>query len=321
VRVKALIRLFIVLNLAAALVALVRYLERWYAPHTPDQWQRAVAAAGVGTAPEGDPWWSESSGTLWVSSLGFSEGAAGASSTAANLEPVSAPGPDGKTDRDATGLLAIPQLRTDSQPHTAAAGEPPLPAPMPGTAPEPLPAGSGVEAASLGPTDHASTRAAALLRRLQPRATGEEDQETVANLQGIDSFELMRQWQQADPAAAAQVGAELRRRGFTEVHLELTRGLFDPNPAVRKALARALPRLQSVDAAPWLLHLSHDEDAEVRLTAVTLIGTTGDPNLLEQVEAAARQDSDPRVRDQAENIARQRGVVGTRGAGGSGRRR
>jgi HEAT repeat protein len=93
----------------------------------------------------------------------------------------------------------------------------------------------------------------------------------------------------------------------------LARKLFDPNPEVRKALARALPRLQSVDAGPWLLRLSRDEDAEVRLAAITLMATTGDPSLLGQVEAAARQDPDPRIQEQAERIAQQREMSETRG--------
>ena len=53
-----------------------------------------------------------------------------------------------------------------------------------------------------------------------------------------------------------------------------------------------LPGLPGVDAAPWLLYLCRDDDPEVRLTAVFLIVTTGNPALLEKAEAIARADTD-----------------------------
>jgi HEAT repeat protein len=139
----------------------------------------------------------------------------------------------------------------------------------------------------------------------------------VNALAGVEAIDVMRQLRQDDRQAAAEARAELVRRGFGEVDLELARQLFDPDPAVRKRVARAVPRLESVDAVPWLLWLCHDEDADVRMTAVTLLATTGDPRILEQVEALARQDTDPRIHELAEQIGQQREMAGSRG-GGSG---
>jgi HEAT repeat protein len=87
------------------------------------------------------------------------------------------------------------------------------------------------------------------------------------------------------------------------VQLELARRLFDPDAEVRKRLARALPSMQSVDPAPWLLQLSRDHDPEVRLVAVGLIATTGDGALWQQIERAVQNDPDPRIRRQAQQIA------------------
>ena len=140
----------------------------------------------------------------------------------------------------------------------------------------------------------------------------------LAGLRQADLFDLVRQLRAGDQRAPA-ARAELLRRGLTEVDLELGRRLFDPDPEVRRQLVRALPALQSVDAAPWLLQLCQDEDPEVRMAALTMTGTTADPRLLEQVEALARQDPDSRIRELAEQLAGQRDIVGTRAGGGAAR--
>ncbi len=106
-----------------------------------------------------------------------------------------------------------------------------------------------------------------------------------------------------DPAEAAEAETYLRRRGLTDRHLALARQLLDPDPAVRRRLARQLPEVPGLDAAAWLVLLSRDTDAEVRLTALTLLATTGDPTLLDEVGEAVRNDGDPRVQRLAERLA------------------
>ena len=140
-----------------------------------------------------------------------------------------------------------------------------------------------------------------LARKYGP-PSGEPDE-----LTSWETVDVMQQLQAADRSAVQQAEAELVRRGFTPVHLELARRLFDPDPAVRRQLTRMLPGLQSADAAPWLLQLALDADNDVRLTAITLMVTTGDPALLDRAEAIARRDSDPRIRRQAQLISLQRG--------------
>jgi hypothetical protein len=122
----------------------------------------------------------------------------------------------------------------------------------------------------------------------------------------LETVQLMQRLARQEEPRASGARAELVRRGFTEVHLELARRLFDPDPEVRKRLARLLPAVQSVDAAPWLLWLSRDSDPEVRLVAIGLIATSGDAVLLEQIEQAAREDPDPQIQRQAELIAARR---------------
>ncbi len=126
---------------------------------------------------------------------------------------------------------------------------------------------------------------------------------SVDDLAQRDSLELMRLLRTSGGDTTLRIRAELARRGFTEVHMELARRMFDPDPQVRIALARALPGLKTVDATNWLLWLSEDENAEVRLAAITLLATTGDPNLLRRVQAIAAKDRDARIRRQGARVA------------------
>lgn len=133
-----------------------------------------------------------------------------------------------------------------------------------------------------------------------------ESRSESTELAGVDTVELMRRLQAADARTAAQARAELVRRGFREVHLQLARWMFDPDPAMRMRLVRLLPGLPNVDAVPWLLQLTRDEDPQVRLAAIGLMATTGDPAVLEAIETIAREDPDPRIRGQAERVSQRR---------------
>lgn len=123
-----------------------------------------------------------------------------------------------------------------------------------------------------------------------------------SDLSKTQTLDLMRRLQGGDADAVAEVETELARRGFAGTHLQLARCLFDPDPTVRRELARRLPQLPGVDAVPWLTWLCRDADSDVRLTAITLMATTSDPTLIEQAARIAREDSDPRIQQQAQRM-------------------
>ncbi|MGD0654282.1 MAG: HEAT repeat domain-containing protein [Thermoguttaceae bacterium] len=127
-----------------------------------------------------------------------------------------------------------------------------------------------------------------------------------ALLAAEDAVELTRELNAKDDTKAEAAEAELIRRGFTKMQLDLARKLFDPNPQVRKRLVQELPGLQGVDAVPWLMELCRDAETEVRLTAITFLATSSDPAVLDEIERIAGRDSDSGVRGIAERIARQR---------------
>ena len=127
-----------------------------------------------------------------------------------------------------------------------------------------------------------------------------------AEMQALDTSRLMRYLRAEDESLAARSHAELSRRGFSAVHFELARRLTHPDPAMRIELARSLPRLTSVDPVPWLMWLSEDPRLEVRLAAIGLMATTGDPALLNRIEQMARSDRDPAVQRVAERLQKAR---------------
>ncbi len=125
-------------------------------------------------------------------------------------------------------------------------------------------------------------------------------------LKTVDVLDLMRRLRADDGNQRTEARRELLRRGFSEVDLELARRLFSPDPEARKQLARELPKLSSVDAVQWLWWLALDAQPEVRVVAVSMLATTGDPALLDRVENLARNDHDPQVQALADQIAKQR---------------
>lgn len=139
-----------------------------------------------------------------------------------------------------------------------------------------------------------------------PTAGGQRRESGLASAaQGLgpDTVAVIRRLHAQDPHDAAEAQAELKRRGFGEREIALARQLSDPDPQTRRRLVRQLPGLAGLDAAPWLVELSRDADAEVRWTALTLLATTNDPALLDRVAELVRGDPDPRIQRLAERLS------------------
>ena len=113
----------------------------------------------------------------------------------------------------------------------------------------------------------------------------------------------------SEPRLATAAVDELERRGVTGPLVELARRAGDPNPSVRRQFAESLPTLDGVDARPWLLELSYDEDAEVRAAAVTLMATSGDFELLKRVQQVSLDDPDDHIRASGQGPAHREAAV------------
>lgn len=129
-----------------------------------------------------------------------------------------------------------------------------------------------------------------------PPANSASDDAGAADPAMLDTRALMHLLTATSGDRSQRAAEELRRRGFSEAELRLARQLVDPDPAVRLGLCSQLLGTEQIDPVPWLLELARDEEARVRLAALGLLATTGDPALIQHVRRLAAGDSDPRVR-------------------------
>jgi hypothetical protein len=79
--------------------------------------------------------------------------------------------------------------------------------------------------------------------------------------------EVMRLLHHSEQDIRLNATTELRRRGFAPVHLALALRLTNPDPAVRREFAEALPGMAGIDSRPWLRELAGDRDESVRSIA------------------------------------------------------
>lgn len=176
-------------------------------------------------------------------------------------------------------------------------------APLPAMAlPQPDRLGAAADAQIAG-TSQAETKitgeisdaemAIELAGRVEPGEVVGED------LTRLNAFELFERWHAADAEGRLAIDEEARRRHYTVRQIEVARHLASPSVQERRQWIEALPGLSGIDAKPWLLKLSYDDDTLVRMTTVTLMATSSDPVMLRRVAEMARSDADDTVRDQA----------------------
>ncbi len=118
----------------------------------------------------------------------------------------------------------------------------------------------------------------------------------------LSHLEVMRWLRSKDAATARAASAELQRRGFESNHLELAMRLTDPDAKARREFAELLPRISGVDARPWLWWLTEDDDPTVRSTAISILATSGDAEVLSRIRQLLREETDAGVLRQAERI-------------------
>jgi hypothetical protein len=117
----------------------------------------------------------------------------------------------------------------------------------------------------------------------------------IGALADDDSRELLARWLVASGGDVFPLEEELTRRGFGRLSARLVRQLFSDDPAERLRLVDDILTEPGVDARPWLILLSDDSAADVRLLAVTIMATSDDPTLIEKAWQVAINDRDPRI--------------------------
>jgi hypothetical protein len=111
----------------------------------------------------------------------------------------------------------------------------------------------------------------------------------------VESRELLRRWLSAEGSEVLPLEEELTRRGFGRLSARLVEQLFSADWNDRLALVDGVLTEPGVDARPWLMLLSDDANADVRLLAVTIMATSNDAVLVEKAWQVSIRDHDSRI--------------------------
>ena len=132
------------------------------------------------------------------------------------------------------------------------------------------------------------------------RRVGRQPDLVAASWESRDDLEVIRLLFHSQPAVSQRAEDELRRRGFGDLHLRLGEYLVHPDPRRRRELADQLTRLTDIDARRWLLWLSRDADADVRLSAISVLLEMTDPVVARHLANVRRTETDTRILRQLE---------------------
>jgi HEAT repeat protein len=118
--------------------------------------------------------------------------------------------------------------------------------------------------------------------------------------------QLMTHMDAAPRFQAAAMRKILAGRGYSDEILKLTRELEALPASQRLDAVERAATLPTGDARLVLRWFLADDDADVRLQALTTLATSGDPKMAEIARRCAVEDADPRVADFASKLLRQR---------------
>jgi hypothetical protein len=125
-------------------------------------------------------------------------------------------------------------------------------------------------------------------------------------LEGVTTRELLKRWLEVDGSEVLPIETELTHRGFVRLSARLVEPLFAENAEDRLRLVDDVLTEPGIDPRPWLMILSDDVDADVRLLAVTIMATSDDAKLLEKAWQVSIRDRDPRIAGLATRLRERR---------------
>ncbi len=118
----------------------------------------------------------------------------------------------------------------------------------------------------------------------------------------VDSRSLLARWLSENGKPKQQIERELQRRGFGYLRADVVRLALSDDRTGRVQLVHDVLDTPGVGGKAWLMLLAEDSDAEVRLSAVTVMITSNDAELLEKAWQVALHDHDPRVAGLADRL-------------------
>jgi hypothetical protein len=131
----------------------------------------------------------------------------------------------------------------------------------------------------------------------------ESDQTSASNVLGAYSTrELFERWRTTAGDDHRDIEQQLAGRGFKYLAPPIIEQYLSDELAVRLKIVDTVTKQARGDVRPWLFLLAEDDDAEVRLLAVTVMATSDDRTLIEKAWQISIRDRDPRIADLATHL-------------------
>jgi hypothetical protein len=133
-----------------------------------------------------------------------------------------------------------------------------------------------------------------------------QDDAIMRPLADDDARDLLRRWLTAEGSDLYAIEEEVTYRRFGRLSGRLVEQLFSDDVEDRLRLVDDVLTAPGIDARPWLVLLADDDEADVRLLALTIMATSNDPTLLDKAWQVALHDRDPRIAGLAERLRERR---------------
>jgi hypothetical protein len=117
--------------------------------------------------------------------------------------------------------------------------------------------------------------------------------------------ELLERWRTASGDEHRDIEHQLAARGFKRLSPGLVQQYLASGDG-RAHVVDMVLKLPGPEVRPWLLLLGDDEDADVRLMAVTVMATSDDRALIEKAWQISIRDEDPRIADLSVHLRERR---------------
>lgn len=114
-------------------------------------------------------------------------------------------------------------------------------------------------------------------------------------MQTLDDRSVVHWLRDADPRRRDEARQELRERGWTAEEIGIAGAVVSPDLATRLAMVDTIARSDRLDPRPWLLWLLEDTSRDVKLRALSVLGTLGDPEMTRRLRARLAEERDPTV--------------------------
>lgn len=128
------------------------------------------------------------------------------------------------------------------------------------------------------------------------------DEPTLRGIRKLPQDKLMRLLESRQDRIVTSAAQELQRRGVQPEHLELGLELARGSAAERLQAMDQLVRVAGLNPVPWLVWMAESSDREVRLRAVSLLGSTADEEALQKLRQLKKKESDNRVVEQINQV-------------------